>query len=264
VTAHGISIRQACSAVGVPRGTYSYRRQSKGDTEIIAALGALVAEHPTIGFWKSYHRLRRQGWAWNHKRVYRVYTAMKLNRRRRGRRPIPARTKQALAQPGAINEVWSVDYMTDSLWDGRRFRLLNVLDDYNREVLAMEVDISLPAARLVRVLERLKECRGVPRMIRVDNGPEFISDRLECWCRVHGVHLHFIQPGKPMQNAFIERCNGSIRRELLNAYVFHTLDEVRSMVQRWMVDYNLHRPHEALHNRTPNDLTDAENERRIL
>ncbi len=179
---------------------------------------------------------------------------MRLNIRRRYRKRLPARIKQALFRPEAINQVWSVDFMSDSLWDGRRFRLLNVIDDYNREVLAMEADLSLPTTRLIRLMEQLEEYRGLPQMIRVDNGPEFISHKLDYWCKERKIHLMFIQPGKPMQNGFIERCNGNIRRELLNAYVFKTLDEVKEKAEEYMLDYNYDRPHKALNYKAPADL----------
>jgi putative transposase len=183
--------------------------------------------------------------------VYRVYASLRLNIRRRLRKRLPARVKQSLFQPLEKNKVWSIDYMNDSLWDGRRFRLLNIMDDFNREVLALEADTSLPALRLIRVLERLKEERGLPEMIRVDNGPEFISTKLDMYCKENKVALVFIQPGEPTQNAYIERCNGSIRRELLNAYIFKTLPEVRIKSEEWRIDYNYYRPHEALNNKTP-------------
>ena len=144
--------------------------------------------------------------------------------------------------------------MHDTLWDGRTYRLLNVIDDYNREVLAIEVDTSLPALRVIRVLERIKSVRPLPKMIRVDNGPEFISHKLDAWCKDNGITLAFIQPGKPTQNAYVERFNGSIRRELLSAYVFRTLQEVRQRTETWMNDYNNHRPHKALGYRSPTQL----------
>lgn len=254
ISMHKVSCRQACHVVKQPRSTYLYQAVLKDDQALIEAFGRLVEKHPAIGFWQSYYRLRRMGFADNHKRMYRIYTQLKLNIRRRYRKRLPARVKQALFQPQAINQVWSVDFMSDSLWDGRRFRLLNVIDDYNREVLAMEADLSLPTQRLIRLLEQLKEYRGLPQMIRVDNGPEFISHKLDQWCKEHKIDLLFIQPGRPMQNGFIERCNGNIRRELLNAYVFKTLEEVRSKAEEYMVDYNCHRPHKALNYRAPADL----------
>lgn len=251
---HELSVRQACRAVNLSRSTYSYENALIDDEEIIRSLKELVENHPAIGFWKCYHRLRRQGKTWNHKRVYRIYTQMQLNIRRRAKKRLPARVKQVLFQPETVNQVWSIDFMCDSLWDGRRFRLLNILDDYNREVLAIEVDTSLPAQRVVRVLEQLQQYRGLPKMIRVDNGPELISDKLDGWCKSHDIQLVFIQPGKPTQNAYIERLNGSLRKEILNAYVFRTLGEVRDLTEKWRIDYNFNRPHEALKNKTPMDL----------
>lgn len=254
-----MSARQACAIVKLPRSTQSYVAKKKTDEEVMAELSELTRQHPAIGFWQSYYRLRRKGFKWNHKRVYRVYSNMGLNIRRRAKKRLPARVKQALFQPEAINQVWSIDFMTDSLWDGRSYRLLNVIDDHNREVLWIEADTSLPALRVIRVLECLQECRGLPEMIRVDNGPEFISSKLDIWCKEKKITLVFIQPGKPTQNAYIERCNGNIRKELLNAYVFKTLDDVRQKTEEWKLDYNQNRPHAALNYRAPVDLLIEQN-----
>jgi putative transposase len=246
VKEHGISHRQACKEAGWARSTSTYQHKLKDDSALIEQLQLLVHKHPAIGFWQCYYRIRRTGCICNHKRLYRIYTQLKLNIRRRCRRRLPARIKQALHKPGNINEVWSVDFMSDALWDGRRFRLLNVVDDYNREVLHIEADTSLPTVRLIRSFEYLKEFRGLPKMIRVDNGPEFISAKLDEWCKEQKILLVFIQPGKPMQNAYVERCNGNIRRELLNAYVFRSLNEVREKAEEWRIDYNCSRPHASL------------------
>ncbi len=248
---HEISERQACGSVGLARSTAQYSKARPDDTAIIEALERLTTKHPAIGVWQCHHRMRLMGHGWNFKRVYRVYTAMGLNIRRRAKKRLPARVKQALFQPSAPDQVYSIDFMHDSLWDGRTYHLLNVIDDYNREVLAIEVDTSLPALRVIRVLERIKAMRPLPKMIRVDNGPEFISAKLDHWCREQGITLTYIQPGKPTQNAYIERLNGSIRRELLSAYVFRTLSEVREKADEWMNDYNHHRPHKALGYRPP-------------
>jgi len=241
-------------ALKLPRSTFHYKQRNKDDTEIITALEEMVAKHPSIGFGQSFNRLRLQGFTWNHKKVYRVYTQMKLNIRRRAKKRLPARVKQALFQPTSVNQVWSIDFMSDSLWDGRKYRLLNIIDDFNREVLAVEVDTSLPASRVIRTLEQIGLYRNLPQMIRVDNGPEFISDKFDGWCKLNKIQLVFIQPGKPMQNGFVERFNGNMRRELLNAYVFRSLSEVREMVEKWNYDYNFHRPHTALGNKTPNEM----------
>lgn len=183
---------------------------------------------------------------WNHKRMYRVYIQMRLNIRRRAKRRLPARIREALFIPEGPNEVWSIDFMSDALVDGRKFRVLNVIDDFNRESLAIEVDTSLPARRVIRVLERIIARRGKPTCIRTDNGPEFISHLLQEWCEANGIRLVYIQPGKPTQNAFIERKNGTLRRGLLNAYLFYSLAEVRLMAEDWQRDYNTERPHKSL------------------
>ena len=141
--------------------------------------------------------------------------------------------------------------MSDALWDGRKIRLLNVIDDYNREVLAIEPDTSLPTARVIRCLIEIGQRRGLPKMIRVDNGPEFISAKLDIWCKENKIQLIFIQPGEPTQNAFIERLNGTFRRDVLNAYIFKSIQEIRNISTKWMFDYNHHRPHNALKNKTP-------------
>lgn len=249
-----VSIRKACQAVNIPRSSYSYISRPSDDDDVIEELKEMVDKHPSIGFWKCFHRLRMKGFKWNHKRVYRVYTQLKLNIRRRVKRRLPARIKQALFQPQRPNQVWSLDFITDSLWDGTRFRLLNVIDDFNREVLAIEADTSLPSLRVVKVLDRLKAFRGLPDMIRMDNGPEFISRQLDVWSKENKVELAFIQPGKPMQNGYVERFNGSIRSELLNAYVFKNIRQVRLLTENWKYDYNHNRPHQALGNKTPKQV----------
>jgi putative transposase len=230
----------------MPRSVFRYTKVPKDDKVLVDALEALVKKHPSIGFRKCYYRLRRKGYGCNHKRLYRVYKLSKLNIRRKIKRRLPERVKQPLFVPEAISQGWSMDFMSDSLVDGRRFRLLNIIDDYNRESLWIEIDTSLPSLRVIRVLERLVEMRGKPLRIRVDNGPEFISDKLQLWCEERNIQLQFIQPGKPVQNAFIERNNGSLRRELLDVYHFFTLQEVRLMAEEWQQDYNCSRPHQAL------------------
>ena len=218
---------------------------------LIAALEQMANQHPAYGFKKLYAYLRRKGYRWNHKRVYRVYRLLKMNKRRRGKRRIPARIKQPLQQQSLANQSWSMDFMSDSLMDGRKFRTLNVIDDCNREVLAIEIDTSISAKRVIRTLEQVIEWRGQPRAIRVDNGPEFTSRDFELWCLNKDISIQFIQPGRPMQNGYIERFNGSYRKEILNAYVFFELDEVRQLTEQWIKEYNNNRPHESLNNLTP-------------
>ena len=177
---------------------------------------------------------------------------MNLNIRRKPKKRLPQRIEQTLSVPSAPNQIWSLDFMSDALTDGRKVRLFNVLEDFNRESLAIEVDTSLPAKRIVRVLQRLVEKRGKPSNLRMDNGPEFISHLLSEWCEKEHISLQFIQPGKPMQNGYIERKNGSLRRELLDAYQFDTLNELRIMTEEWRTDYNEERPHKSLGYLSPN------------
>ena len=183
-----------------------------------------------------------------------MYKMLKLNIKRKGKRRLPARILKPLEAVQQINVSWSMDFMTDTLLSGRKFRTLNLMDDYNREALAIEVDTSLPAERVIRVLEQVTEWRGNPKSIRVDNGPEFISSALGLWCEEKGISLQFIQPGKPTQNAYIERFNGSFRRDVLDAYLFEDIQQVRILAEEWMEDYNYHRPHDALDGRSPMDM----------
>lgn len=251
ITDHGGSIRRACSAVQLARGTYSCQPVVRDDGPIIDALNQLVARHPAIGFWKCYHRLGLMGCPWNNKRVYRVYCQLGLNIRRRTKKRLPERVKQPLDEPTEPNQVWSIDYMSDSLWNGRKFRLINIIDDYKREALHMEIDTSIPSLRLIRILNQLKSYRGVPKAIRTDNGPEFISSNMYQWAKENNVELRFIQPGKPTQNSFVERFNRSVRDELLSANIFTSLSQAREKLDEWFIDYNYFRPHESLNNKPP-------------
>jgi putative transposase len=156
----------------------------------------------------------------------------------------------------APNQMWSVDFMADSLVDGRKFRMFNVIDDFTRESLIVEVDTSLPALRVIRVLEKIISRRGKPANIRSDNGPEFLCKKLEKWCEKHQITWQYIQPGEPTQNAFVERKNGSIRRELLNAYLFNSLREARIHCEEWRHDYNTARPHKSLRYLTPMEFAE--------
>ena len=241
-----LSISRACAIAGISPSTYRYRPKPKDDRIVEQHLNVLVQKHPNIGFWSCYYRIRNKGEKINHKRLYRVYTDMSLNIRRRPKKRLPERIKQPLSVPDAINQCWSIDFMSDSLRDGRKFRVLNIIDDYNRESRAIEVDTSLPAPRVQRVLDGIVRQRGLPGNIRSDNGPEFISRVMEDWCETNKVSWHYIEPGRPMQNAYIERKNGSMRRELLNAYCFDSLKEVRELCQQWRWDYNHERPHKSL------------------
>jgi putative transposase len=176
---------------------------------------------------------------------------MALHLKRKPKKRLPARTAQPLLVPRQADQTWSLDFMSDALANGRTFRTLNVIDDFNREALWIEVDTSLPAERVVRVLDQLLFWRGKPIRIRMDNGPELISQRLENWAQEKHIELLHIQPGKPAQNAYIERFNRTYREEVLDAYLFDDLEEVRTITERWLEDYNTIRPHEALQGLAP-------------
>jgi putative transposase len=251
---YGISINRACKIVALSRSVFYYQSGAKEDGPVVEALDQLSDAYPTEGFWKLFHRMRNQGHWWNHKRVYRIYCQMGLNIRRKRKKRLPARIKEPLVIPEQLNDTWSMDFMSDSLADGRRFRLLNVMDDHNREMLAIEVAFSIPAQRVKRVLQRIIYFRAKPGRIRVDNGPEFLAADLVDWCKENEIELQYIQPGKPSQNAFIERLNGSLRKDVLDAWWFEDLRQVRTLTEQWRIDYNNHRPHESLGNISPKEF----------
>jgi len=216
------------------------------DAPVIAALTAVVSDHGRWGFWKCFDRLRLQGHGWNHKRVHRVYCDLRLNLPRRAKRRVPQRLRQPLVAPPVLNQTWALDFMADALYDRRRFRLLTIMDEGNREALAIEVGTSIPAARVVRVLDELIAVHGRPAAVRVDNGPELLAQTFVEWCDARRIAIHYIQPGKPDQNAYIERFNRSYRTEILDAYLFESLGEVRALTERWLTTYNQERPHDSL------------------
>ncbi len=233
------------------RSAYAYQPDTEKDNPVIEALQQLAEKYPRYGFSKLFGLIRRQGHKWNHKRVYRVYCNLKLNLRRKGKKRLPSRNPEPLAVPAQVNGCWSIDFMSDSLWCGRSFRTFNVLDDFNREALAIEVDLNLPADRVIRTLERVIAWRGYPAKLRMDNGPEFISVKLATWAEENNVTLEFIKPGKPTQNSFIERFNRTYRDEVLDFYVFRRLSEVREITDNWIIEYNEVRPHDSLGKMTP-------------
>ena len=244
----GLPVQRACQAVGLSRATY-YRPVvdwAQRDAAVMEALTMLGATKPRWGFWKYVDRLRNTGHRWNHKRLWRVYCQLQLNLPRRTKKRLLTRPAQPLVVLPHPNAVWALDFMSDTLYGGRRFRTLNILDEGVREVLAIEVDTSLPAARVLRVLDQVTAWRGQPQAIGLDNGPEFLADRFASWCADRGVALRYIQPGQPNQNAFIERFNRTYRHEVLDAYVFESLDQVREISAQWMQEYNEERPHDAL------------------
>jgi len=248
--AHGLSVQRSCGVVRLSRAAY-YRPPAEGarldrDRPVIDALQAVVSDNTRWGFWKCFDRLRLDGQPWNHKRVHRVYCALRLNIPRRTRRRIPRRVRQPLVAAQTLNTTWALDFMVDTLYDGRRFRTLNIIDESNREGLAIEIGTTLPSLRVIAVLEELIALHGPPQHLRVDNGPELTSLALTAWCELRRIKLHYIQPGKPQQNAFIERFNRTYRTEILDAYVFGSLSEIRELTTDWLYRYNTQRPHDSL------------------
>lgn len=225
------------------------------------ALNQAIAKNGRWGFWLCFDWMRTQGYAWNHKRCWRVYCRMRLNLPRRAKRRLPSIAPQPLVAPTTRNQIWAIDFMQDALYSGRAFRTLNVIDESYREGLAIEIDTSLPAARVIRVMEQLAEVRGLPATIRLDNGPELRSQAFTEWCAARGVALRFIPPGTPSQNAFVERFNRTYRHEILDAYVFDSLEQVRLISEGWLQLYNEERPHRALGRLPPARF--AERQRRL-
>ena len=253
--APGLSERRACQLLGMTRSSYRYTVRRQQPAGLRERLRELAQERHRFGYRRLTVLLRREGWAVNHKRVYRLYRQEGLAVRRRKRQRMGAVRRQPLAIPTRPNQRWSMDFITDALSVGRKFRTLNIVDDFNRECLAAEVDTSLTGARVVRVLERLRERRGLPQILVMDNGPEFAGQAVDVWAYEQGVKLHFIEPGKPVQNAFIESFNGKMRDECLNEHWFISLAEARETIEAWRRDYNEVRPHTSLGNRTPQEFT---------
>ena len=254
VTDHGFSRRRAMGCCSISSGCYRYQSRRRPDDEVREVLTRLAESRPRWGFglmfdWLRHHGHPRKGW--NHKRVYRVYKELTLNLRIKPKRRFPSRNPVPLQEATKPNDCWSLDFMNDSLTDGRAYRTLNVIDDFNREGLAIEVDHSLPAERVTRVLDQIAEERGLPRTIRSDNGPELVGKTLTAWAERHQVQLVPIEPGKPTQNAYIERFNRTFRGEVLDLYAFTDLEEVRNESTRWLYRYNHDRPHLALGRQTP-------------
>jgi putative transposase len=247
------SIRMACLALGISQTCFRYQRKLKAENEDIADwLIRLTQAHRNWGFGLCYLYLRNiKRFPWNHKRVYRIYRELELNLRIKPKKRLVRDTPKPLAVPEHINTVWSMDFMHDQLADGRCFRLLNVIDDHNREALGIEVDFSLPALRVTRTLDRIIEWRGKPEAIRCDNGPEYISNTLKAWAEQLGIRIEYIQPGNPQQNGYIERFNRTVRYEWLAQYLFESVAQVQEFAERWIWTYNHERPNMAIGGITP-------------
>jgi putative transposase len=251
-TKYEVSQRHACRALGFGRSSCQYRSKRVDPAALVTQLHELAAERPRFGYKRLCLMLRRKGHTVNHKRVYRLYKAAGLAVRRRNRKRIAATLKRPHVLPTAPNQRWSMDFVSDAFDGGRTFRVLNVVDDFSRECLAAEVDTSLPGLRVARVLDRISEQRGgYPKTLVVDNGPEFTGRELDAWAHRHKVDILFIRPGKPIENAFVESFNGRMRDECLNQHWFISLNDARTRIEEWRIDYNTERPHSALGNLPP-------------
>ena len=248
-----ISIRLACQVFKVSESCYRYQPVLADENREIADwLLRITASQRNWGFGLCFLYLRNvKGFGWNHKRVYRIYRELELNLRIKPRKRLVRAKPEALAVPAQPNLCWSMDFMHDQLSDGRSVRLFNVIDDFNREALCIEVDFSLPASRVKRALEQVIAWRGKPAMIRCDNGPEYISEELKRWAEKQEIRLGYIQPGNPQQNAYIERFNRTVRYDWLGHYLFESLEELQVFATEWQWIYNHERPNMALGGYTP-------------
>jgi putative transposase len=250
---HGLSQRHACRLVGLDRSTLRYRRKRPDDAALRQRLRELAAERRRFGYRRLGWMLQREGHAINHKKLYRLYREEQLMVRRRRGRKRALGTRAPMTLPSAINQRWSLDFVSDALSDGRRFRILCIVDDFSRECLATVVDTSLGGVRVVRELEQLGFERSTPRVIVSDNGTELTSCAVLRWATGR-LDWHYIEPGKPVQNAFIESFNSRLRDECLNEHVFLTLAEARETIEAWRHDYNHLRPHGSLGALTPTEF----------
>ena len=253
VEQRGIAIGRACRLFSISETCYRYQPKLSDDNARIADwLLRLTCTNRAWGFGLCFLYLRNvKGMPYNHKRVYRIYRALELNLRIKPKRRLKRDKPEALAVPQRINEVWSVDFMHDRLSDGRAFRTFNVMDDFNREGLGIEVDLSLPSARIIRALERIIQWRGKPGALRLDNGPEHISQEFRQWAEDRKIELRFIQPGKPAQNAYVERFNRTVRHEWLDLTIFESIAHAQETATQWLWRYNAERPNTAIGGMTP-------------
>ena len=249
-----ISVRRSCRLFGVQTSSYYYRRHGRDETVLLEAMRQVARERRRWGCPRITDRLRRMGFGDNHKRIERIYRAAGLQVRRRVRKRVARGEREPLVQPAGVNQVWAMDFMSDQLSDGRRIRILNIIDVYSRECLRIEVDRSLPGLRVIRALEELREVRGLPERILTDNGPEFTCRAMDQWAHARDVKRQFIEPGRPMQNGYMESFHGKLRDECMNQHWFRDVEEARQLTEEYRQDYNQQRPHSALGNLTPEEF----------
>lgn len=253
------SQRRACRLVGVAPKVYRHRTRREDDGALRARLLALAAERRRFGYRRLHLMLKREGTTVNHKRLFRIYREEKLVVRKRGGRKRALGTRAPMTIPQGVNQRWSLDFVSDALADGRRIRVLTVVDDFTRECLALVVDTSLSGVRVARELDAVIARRAKPNLVVSDNGTEFTSTAMLRWQQESGVGWHYIQPGKPIQNAFIESFNGRLRDECLNEIAFRSLAHARELIAEWHDDYNRCRPHTSLGGLTPAEFASRSN-----
>ena len=252
---YAFSERRACTIVGLCRGSYRYQAKPRDDDAIKKRLRELAEIRRKFGSPRLHILLRREGFLINHKRTERLYKEEGLSLRRKKSRKRISHVRIVMDRPERANQHWSMDFVSDSLYSGRRFRVLTLVDDFSKECPFLLADHSITGSRVARTLDYLAELKGLPEVITVDNGPEFISKALDLWAYENNVKLRFIQPGKPVQNAYIESFNGKFRDECLNDNVFISLQSAKEIIERWRVDYNTARPHSSLNNMTPEEFS---------
>ena len=252
-----LSLRRACRVLGFNRSSWHYQSRRVEPKGLVARLRALASKRPRWGYRMLHLMLRREGHVVNHKRVYRLYKMEGLAVRQKLRKRMAAIARTVLPAPSAPNERWSMDFVSDVTATGRRFRIFAVVDDFTREVLTLVVDTSIGGLRVCRELALIAAVRGLPQLIVMDNGPEFTGKALDAWAYQVGVKLHFIRPGKPVENAYVESFNGKLRNECLNQHWFVDLDDARRIIEAWRIDFNEVRPHSSLDGMTPKEYAAA-------
>ena len=253
-----VSIARACKILDLDRSMFYYEPR-KDDSQVENKLKEYAINLPNRGFPEYFKRIRREGFIWNHKRVRRVYKNLGMSKRKKFKRRIPNPEKKPLLQPIRMNLTWSMDFMQDTLENGRKFRVLNILDDYNRESLSISISYSFPSEKVIEIVEQVIEWRGKPESIRTDNGTEFIAHAFTNFCIREKIEHIKIQKGKPTQNSYIERFNRSYREDVLDAYIFEDLNQVRKATEIFMDDYNNEHPHESLGDKSPIEFLNAVN-----
>lgn len=251
----GLSLRRACRIIGLSRTSYRYSPKEKPDEPVIRArLKELAQKRKRFGCPRLHVMLRRAGFKINHKRTERIYKEEGLSLRVKRRKKMAATLRAEVPRPEHPNHIWSMDFMKDALSDGRKLKVLPIVDEYTKKCFRIEVDTSITGARVVRTLNEITPVEGLPEIIIIDNGPEFIGRALDEWAYRRGVKLFFITPGKPVENMYMESFNGRLRDECLNLHYFTSIDHAKRVVEEWRVDYNTERPHSSLDDLTPEEF----------